>query len=50
MSKLDEYGKPIINGEQVLDTTRPLGKVLKSANYLKPNIKQFLIISFLYQI
>jgi predicted HAD superfamily Cof-like phosphohydrolase len=43
MSKLDANGKPIINGEQVLDTTRPLGKVLKSANYSEPNLKQFIL-------
>jgi predicted HAD superfamily Cof-like phosphohydrolase len=43
MSKLDANGKPIINGEQVLDTTRPLGKVLKSDNYSEPNLKQFII-------
>jgi predicted HAD superfamily Cof-like phosphohydrolase len=43
MSKLDADGKPIINGEQVLDTTRPLGKVLKSANYSEPNLKQFIL-------
>jgi predicted HAD superfamily Cof-like phosphohydrolase len=43
MSKLDENGKPIINGENgVLDTTRPLGKILKSKNYFEPNLKQFL--------
>jgi predicted HAD superfamily Cof-like phosphohydrolase len=43
MSKLDADGKPIINGEQVLDKTRPLGKVLKSANYSEPNLKQFIL-------
>jgi predicted HAD superfamily Cof-like phosphohydrolase len=43
MSKLDENGKPIINGENgVLDTTRPLGKILKSKNYFEPNLKKFL--------
>lgn len=43
MSKLDENGKPIINGENgVLDLTRPLGKVLKSKNFQPPNLKQFL--------
>ena len=43
MSKLDEEGKPIINGENgVIDNTRALGKVLKSKNYSEPNIKQFL--------
>ena len=43
MSKLDADGKPIINGEQVLDKTRPVGKVLKSANYSEPNLKQFIL-------
>ena len=43
MSKLDEVGLPIINGEnEVFDPTRPLGKVLKSYNYSPPNLKQFL--------
>lgn len=43
MSKLDANGKPIINGENgVIDTSRPLGKILKSQNYSEPNIKQFL--------
>lgn len=43
MSKLDEVGLPIINGEcGVFDETRPLGKVLKSNNYSPPNLKQFL--------
>lgn len=43
MSKLDEEGLPIINGENgVLDETRPLGKILKPKHYFKPNLKQFL--------
>jgi len=43
MSKLDENGKPIINGKNgVFDGSRPLGKILKSPNYSEPNIKQFL--------
>ena len=43
MSKLDENGKPIINGENgVLDGSRPLGKILKSENFTEPNLKQFL--------
>lgn len=34
MSKLDENGHPIINGENgILDNSRPIGKVLKSKNY-----------------
>jgi predicted HAD superfamily Cof-like phosphohydrolase len=43
MSKLDDYGKPIINGENgILDGSRPMGKILKSKSYSEPNIKQFL--------
>ena len=43
MSKLDNEGKPIINGANgVIDDTRALGKVLKSKNYSKPDIEQFL--------
>jgi len=43
MSKLDENGKPIINGENgVLDLTRPLGKVLKSKNFQPPQLHKFL--------
>lgn len=43
MSKADENGKAIINGENgVLDETRPLGKLLKSSRYTEPNLAQFL--------
>ena len=43
MSKLDNEGKPIINGANgVIDNTRAIGKVLKSKNYSEPNIQQFL--------
>lgn len=42
MSKLDENGKPIINGEGIYDPQKPLGKVLKSDLYVKPNLEQFL--------
>ena len=43
MSKLDDNGKPIINGENgVLDESRPKGKILKSKNFFSPNLKQFL--------
>ena len=43
LSKLDDDGKPIINGENGLfDESRPLGKVLKSKNFREPNLKQFL--------
>lgn len=43
MSKLDDNGKPIINGENgVWDETRAKGKILKSKNFFEPNLKQFL--------
>jgi predicted HAD superfamily Cof-like phosphohydrolase len=43
MSKLDDNGRPIINGENgVFDESRPLGKILKSKNFREPNLKQFL--------
>ena len=43
MSKLDNTGKPIINGEDnVWDESRPKGKILKSKNFFEPNLKQFL--------
>lgn len=43
MSKLDDKGQPIINGENgVWDSSRPKGKVLKSKNFFNPNLKQFL--------
>ena len=43
MSKLDEVGLPIINGENgVWDESRPKGKILKSKNFFEPNLKQFL--------
>jgi len=43
MSKLDNNGKPIINGQNgVLDASRPLGKILKSKNFSEPNLSQFL--------
>jgi len=42
MSKLDENGKPIINGEGIYDAQKPLGKVLKSHLYIKPDLEQFL--------
>ena len=43
MSKLDQDGKPIINGENgVLDGSRPMGKILKSKDYSEPNLNQFL--------
>jgi predicted HAD superfamily Cof-like phosphohydrolase len=43
MSKLDDEGLPIINGENgVWDETRAKGKILKSKNFSEPNLKQFL--------
>ena len=43
MSKLDNNGKPLINGEDdVWDESKPKGKILKSQNFFEPNLKQFL--------
>lgn len=43
MSKLDDNGKPLINGENgVYDTTRPMGKVIKSKNFKEPNFAKIL--------
>ena len=43
MSKLDNDGKPLINGENgVIDNTRPIGKVIKSSNFREPNFKEIL--------
>ena len=43
LSKLDDEGLPIINGENgVWDESRPKGKILKSQNFFEPNLKQFL--------
>jgi predicted HAD superfamily Cof-like phosphohydrolase len=39
MSKLDDNGQPIINGENgYLDTSRPLGKILKSEKFFHPRL------------
>jgi predicted HAD superfamily Cof-like phosphohydrolase len=41
MSKLDEDGKPIINGENgVFEEDKALGKILKPKNYFKPNLEK----------
>jgi len=42
MSKLGKDGKPVINGINGNDPTKPKGKVLKGANYFKPNLKKIL--------
>ncbi|WP_439132964.1 hypothetical protein [Polaribacter sp.] len=43
MSKLDNNGKPLINGKNgVFDETRPLGKVIKSKNFSEPNFTEIL--------
>ena len=45
MSKLDTNGKPLINGENgVLDETRPIGKVIKSKNFVEPNFARILFL------
>lgn len=44
LSKLDNNGKPLINGENgVWDESKPKGKILKSQNFFEPNLKQFLV-------
>lgn len=43
MSKLDSEGKPIINGEGgYLDERKPLGKILKSKNFVEPDLNELL--------
>lgn len=42
MSKLDLDGRPVINGKQVFDVSKPMGKILKSSLYSPPNIEKFL--------
>jgi predicted HAD superfamily Cof-like phosphohydrolase len=39
MSKLDEDGRPIINGDQHYDPRVPIGKVMKSEMYWSPKEK-----------
>ena len=41
LSKLDENGKPIIN-DGILDTRKPIGKILKSELFFEPKLKQIL--------
>jgi len=38
MSKLGEDGKPLINGININDPSKPMGKVLKGPGYFRPNI------------
>jgi len=43
MSKLDDNGKPLINGVNCeIDPTRPIGKVLKSKNFIEPDFKRII--------
>lgn len=43
MSKLDDDGNPIINGQNgVFDPKKAMGKILKSSNFSEPNLNQFL--------
>lgn len=43
MSKLDNNGKPIINGENgAYDPIKPLGKILKSNNFREPDFSEIL--------
>lgn len=36
MSKLGLDGNPVINGKQVFDESKPIGKILKGPNYFTP--------------
>lgn len=36
MSKLGIDGNPVINGKQVFDESKPIGKILKGPNYFTP--------------
>ena len=41
MSKLDANGNPIIKGQNgILEDDKPLGKILKSSNYYKPDLQK----------
>mgnify|MGYP003661939058 CR=1 FL=1 len=43
MSKLDDDGKPVINGKDfAYDPRRPIGKVLKSKNFVEPDFTEVL--------
>jgi len=43
MSKLDDDGLPIINGQGGYDDpSKPVGKVLKSKNFFQPKLKEIL--------
>lgn len=43
MSKLDENGNAIINGQNgILDESKPLGKVLKSKLYREPDLNKII--------
>lgn len=43
MSKLDKDGKAIINGENgIMDSSKPVGKILKSDRFKEPDIKTIL--------
>lgn len=42
MSKLNEAGEAIINGDNGHDPKKPIGKILKSEQYSEPDIKKIL--------
>ena len=42
MSKLGADGLPIVNGINVKDASRPVGKILKGPNYTDPNVEGIL--------
>jgi predicted HAD superfamily Cof-like phosphohydrolase len=39
MSKLGPDGKPMINGFNIFNDSKPMGKILKGPNYSEPNIQ-----------
>lgn len=39
MSKLGSDGKPMINGYNIFNENKPIGKILKGPNYSEPNIQ-----------
>lgn len=46
MSKLNEQGRPIINGINGHDSKKPFGKILKSDNFREPNLKRLLVCEY----
>lgn len=42
MSKLGDDSKPLVNGLNIFDENNPIGKILKSENYFKPDLEKVL--------